>query len=106
MLDGDVVALDALLAEDMAWVHASSKRDSKNSFLEGFATGTLRCFQLQHSDITIQILDGTALVTGIVQMDVAVLGERRNAANRFAAVWTSGASEPKLLYWQSTKLVS
>jgi hypothetical protein len=45
MLSCDVAALDTLTSAEMTWVHGSAKVDDKQSFLEGFRTGRLRCFR-------------------------------------------------------------
>ena len=41
MLAADPAAPDRLFDEDMVWIHASSKRDTKASFIGGIADGRL-----------------------------------------------------------------
>jgi ketosteroid isomerase-like protein len=104
MLDADVAALSELLAENMVWVHASSSADSRASFLEGFRSGRLLCFRLDYSEIEIRIYDNAALVTGRVDMEVAVSGVRRTAQQRYVALWVTEQNRLKLAHWQSTTL--
>jgi ketosteroid isomerase-like protein len=104
MLAADVPALANLLGDDLVWVHASSKSDSKASLLEKFEHGRLRCFRLDHSEIAIRTYGPVALIQGRLEMDVAADGGRRVAVNRFAAVWTSEHSSAKLVLWQSTRV--
>jgi ketosteroid isomerase-like protein len=104
MLAADVSALADLLADEVVWIHASSKRDTKISSLREFATGALRCSRLDHSQVEIRIYGPTALVTGVVEMEIAINGENRAAANRYTAVWADLESGSRLVLWQSTRL--
>lgn len=103
MLNGDVQALDALLAEDVVWVHASAKQDTKASFIEQFASGQMRCIRLDHAGTAVRLFGTVALVTGRVDMEVVAGGERRVAANLYLAVWVKGPSGLRLVQWQSTR---
>jgi len=104
MLACDIAALDSLTAPDMTWVHASSEVDDKSSFLEGFRTGRLKCFRIEQRQIRIQVYGDSALVSGIVDMEVAVEGRRRSSSNRFSCVWVDGAAGCQLVRWQSTRI--
>jgi ketosteroid isomerase-like protein len=104
MLSCDVAALDTLTSAEMTWVHASAKVDDKQSFLEGFRTGRLRCFRLEHRETSIRVYGASALVSGIVDMEVAVEGERRSSSNRFSCLWVRGDADWQLACWQSTRI--
>lgn len=103
MLAGDVRALDTLLAEDIVWVHASGKQDTKASFIEQFTSGRLRCVRLDHAKTTVRLFGMVALVTGLVEMEVVADGERRLSANLYSAVWVKGSTGLLLAHWQSTR---
>lgn len=103
MLSPDVMALDQLLAEDLSWVHASSKVDDKASLLQGFRSGGLRCFRLDYRDQRIRIFGSAALVTGTVDMDVAVNNARRSSVSRYVALWAQREDVTQLVLWQSTR---
>ena len=104
MVSSDIVAMSEIMTEDAVWIHASSKRDDKASFLEGFRTGTLRCLRFDMVEARIRLFDAGALVEGIVEMQVVVDGEARTSKNRFSAVWVQREHGPQLMHWQSTKL--
>ncbi len=104
MLAGDIGALRELLADDVVWVHASAGQDTKASFIEGFASGRLKCFRLDHADTQVRLHGHAAIVTGQVEMDVKLTGHRRVAANVFVAVWVRTTTGVQLSYWQSTRL--
>lgn len=102
MLDADLPALESVLAEELVWIHGSSKKDGKASFLSGFAGGRLQCFRLDYSEVQIRIDGASAFVTGNVDMEVAVDGIRRAAKQRFCALWMAQLDGIRLLHWQAT----
>ncbi|MEP9350740.1 nuclear transport factor 2 family protein [Xanthobacter sp. KR7-225] len=104
MLNGAEDDLDRLLAEDMLWVHGSSAVDGKSSFIAKFRAGDLRCFDLDYTEPSIRLYGRTALVSGTVNMDVAILGERRRSTNRYVCVWSLVGNAPQLVHWQSTRI--
>ena len=104
MLACDLAALDRLTAPGMTWVHASSQVDDKSSFLEGFRTGRLKCFRLEHRETSVQVYGLSALVSGIVDMEVAVEGRRSTSSNRFSCLWVDGAAGYQLVRWHSTRV--
>ena len=106
MLTCDLTALDRLFAADLTWIHSSSAVDDKASFLQGFGSGNLRCFRLDHSHDHIRLYDSAALVTGLVEMDVEVNGMRRSSTNRYSCLWVTRGGHPQLVSWQSTRVPS
>jgi hypothetical protein len=106
MLSANVPILTDLLADEIVWIHASSKLDTKASFLREFSSGALRCVRLDHSEVASRVYGPTGLVTGVVDMEVVANGERRVAANRYTAVWANVGVGSKLVLWQSTRLVA
>lgn len=103
MLAADVQALDLLLSEEVVWIHASAKRDTKKSLIEQFASGRLRCIRLDHPAPSLRLLGQVALVTGLVEMEVVAGAERRAATNLYTAAWSKDDSGLRLVHWQSTR---
>lgn len=104
MLRADTAVLDELLDEEMVWVHASAKSDTKSSFLEGFADGRLQAFRLDQKENKVQILGDVALVTGVLDMEVALNGERRSQSNLYSCIWVERNSKIRMLRCQSTRI--
>jgi Domain of unknown function (DUF4440) len=104
MLAVDLASLDRLLADELVWVHASSNSDTKQSLIEKFASGGLRCHRLDHSEVAIRIYGSVAIVQGKLEMDVSADGTSRTSVNRFAGVWAPSSGATKLVLWQSTRL--
>jgi Domain of unknown function (DUF4440) len=70
MLAGDVPTLKDLLSEQAVYVHSTSARDSRASYLQKISSGALRYLQLSFFDLDIQISEGVVLVTGCMAATV------------------------------------
>ncbi len=86
MIDGGLKRLDMVFSDDLLWVHASGVVDTKQSMLEQFSTGEMRCFSILPSDVTIRIFDDVAIMTGAIEMDAQVRGIRKTVRSRFTGV--------------------
>jgi hypothetical protein len=104
MLSSDVPSLEKLLAPEMIWIHASSKVDDRAAFLRGFGEGRLQCFALEHTHVDMRVYGPAVVVTGIIDMDVAVDGARRSTTNRYTSIWISQHDQYRLVLWQSTRM--
>jgi ketosteroid isomerase-like protein len=105
MLAGDVDALDRLLADDAVWIHASSNIDTKASFIEGIRTGRLQCFRIDQEHLSVRLYGPVALLSGIVDMEVASEGKRRSSKNRYTCGWVGDQGRFRMVFWQSTRMV-
>ncbi|WP_426437137.1 nuclear transport factor 2 family protein [Bradyrhizobium genosp. P] len=106
MLEADLTGLGRLLADDLVWIHASSKSDTKKSLIEKFASGSLRCHRLDHSEVAIRIYGSVAIVQGKLEMDVSADGTSRTSVNLYTGVWAGAPGDAKLVLWQSTRVQS
>ncbi|WP_171948045.1 nuclear transport factor 2 family protein [Bradyrhizobium erythrophlei] len=106
MLTADLAGLDHLFADDLVWIHASSKSDTKQSLIEKFASGSLRCHRLDHSGVAISIYDSVAIVRGKLDMDVSADGTSRTSVSLYTGVWAGAPGAPRLVLWQSTRVQS
>jgi ketosteroid isomerase-like protein len=105
MLAGDADALDRLLADDAVWIHASSKLESKASFIEGVRTGRLQCFRMDQEHLSVRLYGPIALLSGIVDMEVAAEGgKRRSSKNRYTCGWVGDQDRFRMVFWQSTRM--
>lgn len=104
MMAGDVEALDALLADDAIWVHGSSNIDTKASFLEGLKAGRMQCFRFDQQYTSVRMYGSLALLSGVVDMEVALDGIRRSAKNFYTCAWFGDHGRFRMVLWQSTKM--
>ncbi|MBL4801587.1 MAG: nuclear transport factor 2 family protein [Emcibacter sp.] len=106
MTQGDLLAMESIFADDMVWIHASSKVDGKSSMIEGYRSKRLQCLSLNDSDVKVRIYNDIAIVSGVTEMDVCIDNNSRKGHNRFTAIYMFINEQKKLVSWQSTRLAS
>src|SRR4028118_32531 len=63
MVQGDLKALEGLLAEDLTYTHSNGQVETRTRFLEGLRAGTLRYLAVEPSDAVVRVHGGSALGT-------------------------------------------
>lgn len=102
MLAGDVPTLHGLLSEQVVYVHSTSVRDSRASYLQKISSGSLRYLQLSFTDLDIQISEGVVLVTGCMAATVLKDGHEKAIRSTFLTVWLPESGEWRLRAHQGT----
>ena len=64
----DVAALEALLDEDMSFVHTDGETQSKDEVIEMVRSRRLVFESIDPSDLHVRVYDGAAVVTGLSQI--------------------------------------
>ena len=105
MIKGDVVALDAALAEDCLYVHSYGAAQTKSEFVAAFRTGALAYRKMEYAGKPQVRFYGNdvAVVTG--RMDLEVMneeGRRLKPALLLTAVYVREGRSWKLASYQST----
>jgi ketosteroid isomerase-like protein len=104
MLQGDLAALEGLLAEDLTYTHSSGKAETRAQFLESLRSGKLRYLAASRSDVAVRVYGDTAVVTGRAEMKVSSQGQELTLPIRFTEVWVKSGGAWKLAAWQSTRV--
>ncbi len=104
MLQADVPALEALLADEMLYAHSDGARDTKRSYLEKLASGFFDYVEIRRPEETIVIAGATAIVAGRMAGHVRVGGQDRHLDNSSLAVWALRDGRWQLLAYQPTVL--
>lgn len=99
----DLDALDRLFADDLRWIHASGKVDTKSDMITQFANGSMRCFTIERSDEEYRTFGSTGVATGLVTMDAMTNGVRKQVVSRYTGVWSAYENTPRLISWQSAR---
>lgn len=60
----DVAALDRIMADDITYVHASGKMDTKKSYLDAIRSGQLRYFSWTPKNLQVRMLGDGAVING------------------------------------------
>ena len=105
MIAGDLAALDASLATELQFHHATGTVDDKAAFLAKMAAGRIVYTAIACSEERVTSLGPDhALLTGRMTTDVRVEGVEKRLNNRVMTVWTQQAGDWRLLAFQSTPI--
>ncbi|MCC8404249.1 nuclear transport factor 2 family protein [Paraburkholderia sp. MMS20-SJTN17] len=104
MVDGDGQLLDALLADNVSYVHTNGKRETKRQFIDGIIAGRRRYRQIEvQSQDVLPAGRETYVVTGRALIEM----EANNGALLFpiayTAIHTHEDGQWRLIAWQATR---
>ena len=60
----DVAALDQIMADDVTYIHASGKVDTKKSYLDAIRSGQLHYISWQPKKLDVRVAGDAAVITG------------------------------------------
>ena len=105
MTKADVDTLSEMFADDMVWIHASARVDTKTGLLEAIANGSTKYLRIEVKDETIRSIGDVVLIGGVATMKAEIKGDVREVINRFTVIW---AVQPdgawRVVNWQSTSV--
>ena len=104
MVEGDLPALEGLLADSLTYTHATGQQDTKGEFLQNLRAGSLRYESIQPSEARVRFFGSAAVVTGTSQMGVRVGDRQLQFWIRYLALYELGQHGWQLVAWQSTRL--
>jgi uncharacterized protein (TIGR02246 family) len=105
MIAGDATLLERLLDDDLTYTHTNGAVDTKATFLASLRAGMLRYLAIQLDGVEVRIYAGaTAVVTGRVDLRVALDGKEAAFPARFTSVYARRRGRWLLVAWQSTRL--
>ncbi|MFB9129029.1 nuclear transport factor 2 family protein [Paraburkholderia dipogonis] len=104
MVDGDGPSLDALLADNVSYVHTNGKRETKRQFIDGITAGRRRYRQIEiQSQDVLPVGRETCVVSGRALIEM----EANNGALLFpiayTAIHTLEDGHWRLIAWQATR---
>jgi ketosteroid isomerase-like protein len=83
----DVEALDALLSDNLLYLHSTGDRDGKSAMLEQIGDGTIVYREVRPHVPEVHILGDTAVLFGHIDADVTRGGNDRTLDYDYLAVW-------------------
>ena len=104
MIDGDILALERMSADDLAYTHSSGELDDRTAYLAGMRAGKFRYRLIERSEAKVTLVDGAALVTGRIRLDVLFVTGPRVLDSRFLSVWVRVVTGWRHLAWHSTSV--
>lgn len=104
MVEADRSALDALLSEDLVYIHTTGAVDTKSSLIEAVVSGTIDYTRLEAKDTTLRFAGNAAIITGTAELGVVAGGTVHAASIRFTEVYVDAGDGWRLASWQSTRI--
>ena len=104
MLEGDLDALDRLLADEVSYAHSSGVRDTKDEYLAKVRSGYYVYHRVEHPVERVEVVGDTAIVVGRMTADLLVDGVPKSIDNLALAVWARRDGQWVLLGYAPTRL--
>lgn len=102
----DVAALERILADDLTYVHASGRVDTKASLLAAIRSGELHYLSWQPLVLKVRVLGDTAVIDGeyaVHVKDSRVQKDPFNVKVFFLTVYAHRNGSWQQIAWQSTR---
>lgn len=103
MVQGDVAALEARLADDLVYTHASGVRETKAQFLAAVRSGDLVYEAFTPEDLRARVFGPAAVVTGAASVKVRARGQDLAFRILFTDVYIRGDRGWQMVAWQATR---
>jgi hypothetical protein len=106
LIRSDLTALDRIMADEITYVHASGKVDTKTSFLSAIRTGQLHYIAWQPIGLQVRVFEDAALVQGryaVKVLDSRMQPEPFEIGILFLSVYAWRDGRWQQVAWQSTR---
>lgn len=104
MVDADLDALEALLDDDLVYIHTTGAIDTKSSLIESIVSGSLDYTRIVPTDTVLRLEGKAAIITGSAELGVIAGGTAHAASIRFTEVYVDAGDGWRLASWQSTRV--
>ena len=107
LLANDFAALEALLGDDLTYVHSNGMLDTKASYIGSLRSGASRYLTMDMSDVSVRALGGdVALLNAKFEARVLVRGSEVNPKPRVMIVYVKRDGRWQMVAWQSTPIAN
>jgi ketosteroid isomerase-like protein len=104
MRRGDWTALDAVLADDLTYVHSTARLESKAEHIANLRGGKPHYRGIAPRERTVRVHGGVGVVNGVSEMHVERDGKEQRFTVRYLAVYAKAGEQWRMIAWQSTRL--
>jgi|SRR5690348_4239003 ketosteroid isomerase-like protein len=104
MMKQDWAGLDAVLADDLVYVHSSARVESKAEHVGNLKVGKPYYRGAAPRERKVRVRGDVAIVNGISDMHVENAGKENRFTVRYLAVYAKIAGRWQMSAWQSTKV--
>ncbi|HEY7466639.1 MAG TPA: nuclear transport factor 2 family protein [Dehalococcoidia bacterium] len=107
LLANDIAALEALLGDDLAYVHSNGMLDTKASYIDSLRSGVSRYLTMDMSDVSVRALgEDIAAINAKFNARVQVRGGEVNPKPRVLIVYARRNGRWQMVAWQSTPIAN
>jgi ketosteroid isomerase-like protein len=107
LLANDIAALEALLGDDLAYVHSNGMLDTKASYIDSLRSGVSRYLTMDMSDVSVRALgEDVAVINAKFNARVQVRGGEVNPKPRVLIVYARRNGRWQMVAWQSTPIAN
>ena len=103
MRRGDWAALDAVLADDLTYVHSTARLESKDEHIANLRGGKPHYRGIAPRDRHARVHGGVGVVNGVSEMHVERDGKEQRFTVRYLAVYARSGEHWRMIAWQSTR---
>ena len=104
MRRGDWAALDAVLAEDLTYVHSTARLESKAEHVANLRAGKPHYRGIAPRERRARVHGGVGVVNGVSEMHVERDGKEQRFTVRYLAVYAKAGDSWRMIAWQSTRV--
>jgi len=104
MRKGDWPALEAVLADDLTYVHSTARLESKAEHVGNLKAGKPNYRGIAPRDRKVRVVGGVGIVNGVSEMHVESAGKEQRFTIRYLAVYAKAGATWRMTAWQSTKV--
>ena len=104
MRSGDWTALDALLADDLTYVHSTARLESKTEHIANLRAGKPHYRGIAPRERQVRVHGNIGVVNGVSEMHVERDGNEQRFTVRYLAVYARAGEGWRMIAWQSTRV--
>jgi ketosteroid isomerase-like protein len=102
MIAADVAHLSELFSDDMVWIHATARADTKAGLLESIGCGKTNYLAIDCRDETLRVVNDLAFLSGLAVMRAEIGGEIRDSEIRYTIIWGHCVGTWQVVHYQAT----
>jgi ketosteroid isomerase-like protein len=104
MRKADWPALEAVLADELTYVHSTARLETKAEHVGNLKAGKPHYRGIAPRERKVRVHGGVGVVNGVSEMQVENAGKEQRFTVRYLAVYTKAGNAWRMIAWQSTRV--
>ena len=100
----DWPALEAVLADDLTYVHSTARLETKAEHVGNLKAGKPHYRGIAPREREVRVHGGVGVVNGVSEMHVENAGKEQRFTVRYLAVYAKAGAAWRMIAWQSTRV--